>query len=107
MVSKDTLALPGYSGAHTEPEPLQPLDKSASAWRRCDLVREGGTGARVSGLAQAQLFFSDRVCKPRVAQPPVIQEGRVPKIVDLLLFTALHRQLAPPVLDHIGLFLKG
>ena len=38
-------------------------------------MREGGTGARVSGLAQAQLFFSDRVCKPRVAQPPVIQES--------------------------------
>ena len=33
--------------------------------------------------------------------------SRVPKIADLLLFTALHRQLAPPVLDHIGLFLKG
>ena len=31
----------------------------------------------------------------------------VPKIVDLLLFIALHRQLAPPVPDHIGLFLKG
>ena len=38
-------------------------------------MREGGTGVRVSGLAQAQLFSSDRVCKPRVAQPPVIQEG--------------------------------
>ena len=38
-------------------------------------MREGDTGARVSGLAQAQLFSSDRVCKPRVAQPPVIQEG--------------------------------
>ena len=38
-------------------------------------MREGGTGARVSGLAQAQLFSSDRVCKPSVAQPPVIQEG--------------------------------
>ena len=38
-------------------------------------MREGGTGARVSGLAQAQLFSIDRVCKPRVAQPPVIQEG--------------------------------
>ena len=25
----------------------------------------------VSGLAQAQLFSSDRVCKPRIAQPPV------------------------------------
>ena len=24
-----------------------------------------------------------------------------------LRFTALHRQLAPPVLDHIGLFLNG
>ena len=69
------MALPGYSSAHTEPEPPQPLDKSASAWHRWDLVREGGTGARVSGLAQAQLFSSDRVCKPRVAQPPVIQEG--------------------------------
>ena len=54
--------LPGYSGAHTEPEPPQPLDKSASAWRCWDLVREGGTGARVSGLAQAQLLSSDRVC---------------------------------------------
>ena len=32
---------------------------------------------------------------------------RVPKIVDLLLFTALPRQLTPPVLDHIRLFLKG
>ena len=30
--------------------------------------------------------------------------GKVPKIVDLLLFTALHRQPAPPALDHIGLF---
>ena len=38
-------------------------------------MREGGTGARVSGLTQAQLFSSNRVCKPRVAQPPVIQEG--------------------------------
>ena len=38
-------------------------------------MREGSTRARVSGLAQAQLFSSDRVCKPRVAQPPVIQEG--------------------------------
>ena len=75
MVSEDTLALLGYSGAHTEPEPPQPLDKSASAWRRWDLVCEGGTGARVSCLAQAQLFSSDRVCKLRVAQPPVIQEG--------------------------------
>ena len=34
-------------------------------------------------------------------------DSRVPKIVDLLLFTALPRQLAPSVLDHIGLFLKG
>ena len=33
--------------------------------------------------------------------------SRVPKIVDLLLFTALHRQLAPPALDHIGLFLRS
>ena len=38
-------------------------------------MSEGGTGTRVSGLAQAQLFSSDRVCKPSVAQPPVIQEG--------------------------------
>ena len=38
-------------------------------------MREGGTGARVSGLAQAQLFSSDGVCKSRVVQPPVIQEG--------------------------------
>ena len=38
-------------------------------------MREGGTGAWVSGLAQAQLFSSDGVCKSSVAQPPVIQEG--------------------------------
>ena len=31
-------------------------------------------GARVSGLAQAQRFSSDRVYKPRVAQPPGFQE---------------------------------
>ena len=74
LVSEDTSALPGYSGAHTEPEPPQPLDKSASARRRESLVREVGTGARVSGLAQAQVS-SDRNCKPRVAQPPVFQEG--------------------------------
>ena len=43
-----------------------------------------------------------------ITSPVVSWRGwdRVPKIVDLLLFTALHRQLAPPVLDHIGLFLK-
>ena len=70
----DTLAFPGYSGAQTEPEPPQPLDKSASAGRRESLVREGGTGVRVSGLAQAQLFSSGRVSKPRFAQPPEIQE---------------------------------
>ena len=75
LVSEDTSELPGYSGAHTEPEPPQPLDKSASARRRESLVREGSTRARVSDLAQAQLFSSDRVHKPRVAQPPVIQEG--------------------------------
>ena len=71
LVSVDTS---GYSGAHTEPEPPQPLDKSASAGRRESLVHEGGTGARVSGLAQVQRFSSDRVYKPRVAQPPGFQE---------------------------------
>ena len=75
LVSEDTSALLGYSGAHTEPEPPQPLDKSASARRRESLVHKGGTRARVSDLAQAQVFSSDRVHKPRVAQPPVIQEG--------------------------------
>ena len=55
--------------------PLSHLTQSASAWRRERVVREGGTEARVSGLAQAQLFSSDRVCKPRVVQNPVIQEG--------------------------------
>ena len=33
--------------------------------------------------------------------------SRVPKIIGLLLFSDLHRQLAPPALDHIGLFFKG
>ena len=74
LVSVDTSALPGYSGAHTEPEPPQPLDKSTSAGCRESLVREGGTGARVLGLAQAQRFSSDRVYRPRVAQPPGFQE---------------------------------
>ena len=74
LASEDTSTLPGYSGAHTEPEPPQPLDKSASAGRRESLVREEGTGARVSGLAQAQRFSSDRVYKPRVVQPPGFQE---------------------------------
>ena len=58
FLSEDTLALPGYSGAQTEPEPPQPIDKSASAWRRWDLVREGGTGAQMSGLAEAHLFLA-------------------------------------------------
>ena len=74
LVSEDTSALPGYSGAQTEPAPPQPLDKSASAWRREDQVREGGTGARVSGLAHAQ-ESSGRNYKPRVAQPPASQES--------------------------------
>ena len=37
-------------------------------------MREGGTGARVSGLAQAQRFYSDMGSKSRVAQPPLVQE---------------------------------
>ena len=74
LVSEDTSALPGYSGAQTEPAPPQPLDKSASVWRREDQVREGGMGARVSGLAHAQ-DSNSRNFKPRVAQPPLSQEG--------------------------------
>ena len=74
LVSEDTSALPGYSGAQTEPAPPQPLDKSASAWRREDQGCEGGTGARVSGLAHAHDSIS-RDFKPRVAQPPLSQEG--------------------------------
>ena len=37
-------------------------------------MREGGTGARVSGLSQARVS-SNGNCKPSVAQPPVFQEG--------------------------------
>ena len=74
LVSEHTSALPGYSGAQTEAAPPQPLDKSASAWRREDQVREGGTGVRVSGLAHAQ-DSNNRNFKPRVAQPPLSQEG--------------------------------
>ena len=74
LVSEDTSALPGYSGAQTEPAPPQPLDNSASAWRREDQVREGGTGARVSGLALVP-ESSNRIFKPMVAQPPPGQEG--------------------------------
>ena len=74
LVSEDTSALPGYSGAQTEPAPPQPLDKSVSAWHREDQVREGGTGVRVSGLAHAQ-ESNNRNYKPRVAQPPPSQEG--------------------------------
>ena len=37
-------------------------------------MREGGTGARVSGIVQAHRFSSDMVYKPRAAQPPGFQE---------------------------------
>ena len=46
-------------------------------------------GARVSGLVQAQLFSSDRVCKPRVAQPPVIQEGFFPVFLPVVVVTLM------------------
>ena len=52
LVSEDTAVLPGYSGAQTEPAPPQPLDKSASAWRREDQVREGGAGVGLSPCAR-------------------------------------------------------
>ena len=74
LVSEDTSALQGYSGAQTEPAPPQPLDKSASAWRREDQVHEGGTGAWVSGSAHAH-DSSGMDFKPRVAQPPLSKEG--------------------------------
>ena len=41
----------GQSGVQTVPEPPQPHDKSASVRSRERLVCEGGTGARLSGLA--------------------------------------------------------
>ena len=72
--TEDTSAFPGYSGAHTEPEPPQPLDKSASAGRRRKSCARGRYGSAGVGLAQAQRFYSDRGSKPRVAQPPLVQE---------------------------------
>ena len=49
--SEDASAFPWQSGAQTVPEPPQPHDKSASVRSRERLVCEGGTGARLSGLA--------------------------------------------------------
>ena len=43
----------------------------------------------MSGLAQAQLFSSDRVCKPRVAQPPVMQEGFFPVFHPVVVVTLM------------------
>ena len=45
FVTVDTSAFPGYSGAQTEPEPPQPLDKSVSAGRRESQVWERGCRA--------------------------------------------------------------
>ena len=42
--------------------PLSHITKSACVRSRERLVCEGGTGARLLGLAYAQLFSSDRVC---------------------------------------------
>ena len=63
-------------------------------------------------LEAVALNCLSRICGLRRLENAAIKEiwrcsSRVPKIVDLLLFTALHRQLAPPALDHIGLFLRG
>ena len=78
--TEDTSAFPGYSGAHKEPVPIRsqsPLSHLTSPRAQSaieSLVRKGGTGARVSGLAQGQRFYSDRGSKPRVAQLPLVQE---------------------------------
>ena len=53
--------------------------------------------------AQWELFAKKRTYAERKRSRP----SAVPKIVYLLLFTALRRQLAPLALDHIGLFFKG
>ena len=73
--SEDASAFLGQSGDQTEPESPQPHDKSASVRSRERLVCEGGTGARVSGLAQAQRSGSKSLPKSKPAQPPGYQEG--------------------------------
>ena len=86
-------ALPSGCG-FTLPFPLRP----------CCLLTHCMAGFEVS---LAWLFFLLSVLGFSYSWSILMVQFRVPKIVDLLLFTALHRQLSPPVLDHIGLFLKG
>ena len=73
--SEDASAFPGQSGVQAEPEPPQPHDKSERVRIRERLVCEGGTGARASGLAQAQSSDSKSLPKSKLAQPPGYQEG--------------------------------
>ena len=53
-ITEDASVFLGQAGVQTVPEPPQPHDKSVSVRSRERLVCEGGTGAQVSGLAQAQ-----------------------------------------------------
>ena len=73
--SEDASVFPGQASFQTVPEPPQPHDKTASVRSRERLVCEGGTGARASGLAQAQSSYVTNLPKARVAQPPQFQGG--------------------------------
>ena len=55
--TEDTSAFPGYSGAHTEPEPPQPLDKSASVGRRRESCARGRYGSAGVGLSPSAAFL--------------------------------------------------
>ena len=68
--SEDASPFPGQAGVQTVPEPPQPHDKSASVRSRERLVCEGGTGAQVSGLAQAQGSNVKNLPKAKIVQPP-------------------------------------
>ena len=74
--SKDASAFLGRASYHTVPEPPQPQPqaKTASVRSRESLVSEGGTGARVSGLAHVH-FDDDSLPNARAAQSPNFQGG--------------------------------
>ena len=67
--SNDASAFPGRASYHTVPEPPQPQTKTASVRSRESLVSEGGTGARVAGVAHAHLV-EESLPNARAAQAP-------------------------------------
>ena len=91
---------------------MDPNEKMASSKKRKQKIPEK---MRMSSLAQwvgwslhpqvPEFVPNSHLLRSlTLSAPQDVPYIRVPKIVDLLLFTALHRQLAPPALDHIGLF---